>query len=209
MKSKKLLLFAVAAAFVVATVPVAAQRHINETFAFTGETSCLFSTGGFNNDLTPKAGAVWVQSFTDGGTFVFHRDGSATFQSTEVAIAHPSASHAPSASSEAFSGSETYTIAKDGTLTVEGASFNGTFLAGSEAGSGDTITVANPPPLTGRIAVNGTIVLTSEAPTLLDSSGVPIFETLTVKNSSGATVFIFPRICHRTRVLVAEGFVLF
>lgn len=188
MKSKKLLLFAVAAAFAAATLPVAAQLSGN--YAVTGETSCLFSTLGFNANLTPVSGSTtWVNSFSSRGIAHFRSNGTASGQYSLVEITHPP--HPPSADSEDFTLSSIYSFS-DGVLTVQTVSLEGTFTAGPDSGLGYTFTV-NPPPLTGWVAKNGSVVLTS---------GTATVETFTIYNSSGGVVFSSPRICHRTRTEV-------
>jgi hypothetical protein len=188
MKSKKLWLFAVAAVFAVATLPVAAQQpvQLTGTYAVTGEASCLVSTSGFNLNLTPVAGGVvFVESFTSQAIYTFNADGTGTAQSREVEIIY--FPNPPHASSDDASFSFTYGATSDGKLLLQPGTISGIILAGPA--ENHTFTVVDVPALTGWIGGNGSVVLTSVDPNI---------ETLI----SGNTVW--PRICHRTRVLVPQ-----
>ncbi len=80
MKSRKLLLFAVAAVFAVATLPVAAQNQPWGTYAFTGSGSCLDSPSGFTG-LTPVTPATtYAQSDSLNGIYTFKGDGTGTWK---------------------------------------------------------------------------------------------------------------------------------
>jgi hypothetical protein len=203
MKSRKLLLFAIAAVFAVAALSVAARQtyptvaalsdaaeriYLRGNYAVTGETSCLASTLGFNANLTPITGTgseVFVQSSSTQGIDTFKPNGTGTGQAREVGLLYPPGS--ASAFSDDASFSLTYAVASDGTLTLQEVpgSTVGTVLTGSIAGQ--TFTV-DEPPLTGRIGRDGSVVL---------ASADPIVETL--RTSGG---IVRPRICHRTRILV-------
>jgi hypothetical protein len=196
MKSRKFLLFAlrlavVAALASVSTLPLAAQGardQLKGTYSFTGDQSCLVSSLGFNPNLTPTTGSVvTVQSASTQGIFRFKADGTGTAQFKELLIGHPPASLLFASSLEA-SFSFTYTVADDGALTLVPGLVNGTFSTGPFAG----LTVTNnPPPLIGRIARNGAaITLTTTDPTV---------ESSTLGPPANA---VFPRICHRMRVLI-------
>jgi hypothetical protein len=200
MKSKKLLLLAVAAAFAaVATLPVAAQdrdrdwHQLRGTYFTTGENLCLVSPAGFNPNLTPVDGA-YVQSSGVQGILKFDADGEGTGQQfEELMIAHPtpSSGFSPSAGSDEYSFPFTYTVADDGVLTFTAGLVSGTFPTGPFAGLAFSLT---PPPLSGRIARDRTaIALTSTVPTL---------ETVTLMTPAGSIVKEVPRICYRTRVLI-------
>ncbi len=193
MKSKQVWLFAVVAVLAVATLPVAAEQETQPRgkYAELGEASCLNSTLGFNADLTTVAGSgVYSESFSWHGIVHFGSDGTATGQNTTITIVVPP--HPANASSEEFSSSSSYSVAHDGTLTVDATELVGTFLTGADAGLGYSLTVDRPS-LTGRIGRNGTVLLSSAAPTV---------ETVTFLNSSGGIVYSSPRICHRRVVLV-------
>lgn len=195
MKTKKLMLFAfklaVAAAFAaVATLPGAAQdrdrdwHQLRGTYFITGDNACLVSPLGFDPTHLTPSGPSSVQSSSVEGT-VRLADGTGTGQFTELILTHPPASSAGASSSE-YSVSFTYTIADDGTLTVTFTSVSGTVLTGPSAGATFTLI---PPPLSGRVARDGSAILLS--------SIEPTVEHLQIVG--GPTL---PRICHRTRVQI-------
>jgi hypothetical protein len=186
MKSKKLLLFAVAAAFAVATLPAAAQ--LSATYANTGEVSCVTSPSGFSADLIPL-GTVFVGSSAPHGTFTFNaHNKTATANVINVGLNDTVGGEYSGTAVSSF----TYTVASGGVLTlVPVGTVTGTFLTGSNVGGTDS--VVDVPSLTGQIALNGTIVLTTL------TTGV---ETITLRNSSGTVLSTNPRICYRTYVLV-------
>jgi hypothetical protein len=196
MKSKKLLLFAVVAAFAVITLPAAAQLGPWGlpwgTYAFTGSASCLASSG-FDDTLT-ATGSTSVSSFTSTGTFTFNAygwktvTGSGTAKFTNVGY---SIDGSGSGFSQALTLPFTYTVGKDGALTVVPGTLSGTNLTGPNPG--DTFTKVGLASFTGQIALNGSIVLTSS------TTGV---ETYTLFNSSGTEIGSNMEICHRTRTLV-------
>jgi len=199
MKSKKLLLLAVAAAFAAfATLPLAAQdrdrgwHRLKGTYFTTGENLCLVSPAGFTN-LAPVDGA-YVQSSSVQGILKFDADGKGTgLQFEELMIAHPtpSSGFSPSAGSDEYSFPFTYTVADDGVLTFTAGLVSGTFPTGPFTGLTFSLI---PPPLSGRIARDRTaIALTSTVPTL---------ETVTLMTPAGSVIKEVPRICYRTRVLI-------
>jgi hypothetical protein len=195
MKSEKLLLLAfrlvlVAALLAVATSPLTAQGargQLKGTYFFGGEQACLVSSLGFNPNLTPATGSVMsVQSASTQGVYEFSPDGTGVGQFKELVIVHPPASPVFAGSLEA-SFSFTYAVSDDGLLTLVSGLVNGTFITGPLAGVSFT---NNPPPLSGRIARNGSaITLTTAAPTV---------ETATLGPPANRVI---PRICHRMRVL--------
>ena len=195
MKSRKLLLFAVVAALVaVATLPAAGQdpdwdHQLKGTYSSTGQNSCVVSSAGFNLNLTPATGAtVYFQSSSFQGIWKFQADGTVTGQNSELLLTLPPSSFAGAGSDDnSFKG--TYTVADDGVVTLKIGLVTGTFPTGPFTGLTFSVT---PPPLSGRIARDGTaITLTSTVPTL---------ETVTLATPTGPLVV--PRICYRTRVLV-------
>jgi len=196
MKSRRYLLFAfrlaVLATFAsIATLPLAAQGardQLKGTYFFTGEQACLASSLGFNSNLTPVAGSVvTVQSASTQGILKFKTDGTGTAEFEELFIVHPPASPLFAGSQEA-SFSFTYTVADDGVLTLVSGLVNGIFATGPLTGLTFT---NNPPPLSGRIARNGTAIpLTTIDPTVETAQlGPPLSSSL-------------PRICHRARTLI-------
>lgn len=196
MKSKKILLLAlrlaVAAALAsLATHPLAAQgarEQLNGTYFSTGEQACLVSPLGFTSDQVP-VGPASVQSSSVQGTYRFHADGTGTAQFKELLITHPPAPNAGATSTEQ-SFAFTYMLADDGTLTlVVVGSVSGTILTGPPPLKGATFTLTDFPPLSGRVARNGTAITVSNT--------APTVETLMVGP------FKLARICHRMRLLIS------
>jgi hypothetical protein len=199
MRSKKFLLFAVVAAFTIATLPVAAQNptQLTGVYAATGSASCLISmpaspsTPPFYPNLTPTPGAtVYAESLDLHALYTFKADGTGIVEGSEIALTYPPGY--ANASRSQFSGSFTYTVGKNGVLTLDFGTLTGIFGAGPFTGL--TYTVAPYPAASGRIGQNGTLVLASAA---------PIVETLQFTIPlNPPLVIVVPRICHRTRVLV-------
>jgi len=193
MKPKKLLLLAFGLAVAIALASVAAlpaaaedqDRHqLKGTYYITGDNACLVSPLGFDPTHLTPSGPSSVQSSSVQGT-VRLADGTGTGQFTELILTHPPASSAGASSSE-YSVLFNYTIADDGTLTVTFTSLSGTVLTGPSAGATFTLI---PPPLSGRVARDGSAILLS--------SIEPTVEHLQIVG--GPTL---PRICHRTRVQI-------
>ncbi len=190
MKSKKLLLFAVAAVFAVATLPVAAQNQPWGTYAFTASFSCLDSPSGFTglDPVTPAT--TYSESFNAQGTFTFNHDGTGTQEGGATVLDYVPAEYV-GANGATYSAPFTYTVAKHGTLTLVWGTRTGTFVAGEFAGI-LTYTETHLPNSTGQIALNGTVLLTDLSPTV---------ETLAFYYE-GTEVGAVTRICTRTAVLV-------
>jgi hypothetical protein len=192
MRSKKLVLFAVAAAFVVAALPAAAGcRPQTFTLAFTGDASCLTSPANFGPDLN-ALGATSIMSFSSTGTFTFNAPdwrtlaGSGTASFKNVGFDNGGGTGYGYAFSQSVSLPFTYTVGSDGALTITPGTLTITWLTGPSTG---TFTKSGLAPFAGQISWNGTIVLTSS------TTGVE-----TIYNSLG--IAINYQACHRTRTLV-------
>ena len=201
MKSKKLLLFAVA--FAVITLPVAAQNQPWGlpwgTYAFTGDDGCLGSSAFDATTLTATV-PTSISSFSSSGTFTFNASWWKTVTGSGIAnFTNVGYSTNPDGSGNGFSQTVTlpftYTVGKDGALTVVPGTLSAIYLTGPNPGytftkaasqRAGTVGMAS---FTGQIALNGSIVLTSST-TAVE----------TVLNSSGGV--IDQEICHRTRILV-------
>lgn len=192
------------------------QRALHGHYAFTGTGACLYAPGSstsppspgnttpntdsnFDTSLQPiNVSKAFSTSFAVEGIRTFKRDGTGTVIGTEMGIVVPPTPDGttfpkfpPSASSATFSYSFTYTFNNDGSFnTMVTGSVTGTFQAGPR--SGQTFTVSNFPPLLGRASNN------SSALTL--ATLVPTVETITFSNGD-----VWPRICHRSRVLIRMG----
>jgi hypothetical protein len=194
----------------------AAPPSLKGNFAFTGTEACLFAPGssispptagnttpntdsGFNpNTLRPvNSDESFSSSSSVEGVRTFDESGNGKVSATEVGITVPPTpegslvpSFFPSAQSASFSYDFTYTINAKGSFTATAVpgSFTGNIQAGPR--KGQTFTIANFPQLVGN-AANGstTLVLSTLAP--------PTVETVTFSNGD-----VWPRICHRSRVLL-------
>lgn len=202
MKSRVLSLFPVITilltVFVWLSESFAAPPSLKGQYAFTGESSCLISTtvmagtpqtnSGFTADLKAK-GPSFVDSFSVHGVRTFNGDGTGTVVGTSVAITYDNVS--PSASSQDFQFSFTYTMQPDGTFTshVVPGSFLGTIVAGPR--TGQTVTVDD-------FSLNGATSQDGKSITL--ATDTPAVETHSFSNGD-----VQERICHRSRVLVWLG----
>jgi hypothetical protein len=150
--------------------------------------------------LQPVDGKVFSFLNSVQGIRTFNGDGTGTVKGTVVSITVPPTpgpagsgypSFPPNASSNMFSASFTYTVLADGTFTVEvvPGSFLGTFLTGPR--TGQTVTV-DQPPLTGLIG--------KDKKMLTLASVEPTIEINTYSNGD-----VWPRICHRSQVLIKLG----
>jgi hypothetical protein len=187
---------------------------LNGQYAFTGTAACLSAPGssmsppspgnttpntdsGFDTTLQPLNVAKSF-SFSNSveGVRTFKFDGTGTVNATELSITVPPTPgppkapvFPPSASSSTLSYSFTYAFNPDGTFTatVVAGSFMGTVQTGPR--TGQTFTVANFPQLVGRVAQTGA--------SLTLATQVPTVDTVTFSNGD-----VWPRICHRSRVLL-------
>jgi len=190
----------------------ASPKTLKGEYAFTGTASCLFAPGsdpgpgnptpgkalpnsGFNANFQPLVNATaFVTSFSVEGVTVFNNDGTGTFKGTSVSLTErptPGPTGYPSfpasASSNTFEGSFTYVVNSDDSFDTQMAGLlTGTVLAGPRTGQ---TTSVDRPPLTGLISKDGN--------TLTLASVVPAVETVTFSNGD-----VWPRICHRSRVLI-------
>jgi hypothetical protein len=190
----------------------ASPKKLKGEYAFTGTFGCLFAPGsdpgpgnptpgtalpnsGFNAKLQPLVNATAFSTHASSeGVVVFNGDGTGKYTVTNVSLTNrptPGPTGYPSfpasASSNTGSASFTYTINADDTFDVQLAGpHTGTFLAGPRTGQTFSVDVA---PLTGLISKNG------DALTL--ASVTPQVETIAFSDGD-----VWPRICHRSRVLI-------
>jgi hypothetical protein len=195
-----------------AGVNAASPKKLKGEYAFTGSASCLFAPGsdpgstnptpgtalpnsGFNASLQPLVNATaFSSSFSVEGIRTFNADGTGTITGTNVNTTErptPGTTGYPSfpasASSNTFSASFTYVINSDDTFVVtQSGPQTGTFLSGPR--TGQTFSV-NIPPMTGLISKDGN--------TLTLANVTPVVETISFSNGD-----VWPRICHRSRVLI-------
>jgi hypothetical protein len=155
---------------------------------------------GFNANLQPNDAGPTTASFSDSfaaeGIRIFNGDGTGTVKGTSVGItARPTPGPTgfphfpPSAGSEDFSYSFTYTVDGEGgwTSTMVPGSYIAHHLTGPRAGQTDTVDAL--PPSTGMISLDGK--------TLIAAPTTPTIETHTFSNGD-----IRPQICHRSNVFI-------
>lgn len=178
-----------------AAVAAADPPHLKGQYAFTGEAACLVAPSGFGSNLVPNDDKIFSNSYSVLGTRTFNEDGTGMVQGRAVGItipptpSPPGLSFKPDAGSDNFSFSITYFQNPDGsfTTTMVSGSFKGTFLAGPRAGQ--TYSIDSIPPFQ--------IIASNRNSTLITAQLAPTVETVTYSNGD-----IWPRICHRSRVLL-------
>jgi hypothetical protein len=176
--------------------------HLKGSYGFTGTGSCLFSSMGFNSTLQANGGTVFSSLEDVEGIRTFKSDGTGTVKASGVNItfAVPPASFQPSAGSETWTFSFTYTVNSDDSWTTDlvPGSFSGKVLTGPRVGQ--TFTIANFPTFTGLIS-KGEKTLTAAyitpQPPLVERVPPPAVETVTYSNGD-----VLQRICTRSRVLI-------
>jgi len=172
-----------------ATVKVASPSLLKGEFGGTGTDMCLVSSGGFDSSFQPVVGSTTVYSehFASEEILTFDGKGHGTLTGTSMVIIPPPVTgFSPSASSDTFGFSFTYTVYTDSsfTYTMVPGSFSGTALNGTLAGL--TFTIDVEPTISGLIASNGA--------TLTQATLTPTVETLTFP----AISLVEPRICWRS-----------
>ena len=173
--------------------PAAAARDFNALldgeYMLTGFASCITSASGFNAALQalppgPGQPPASVNAFSVQGTRVFHGDGTGIDTGISVFVNIPNQSgFGGGAGSSSFTGTFTYTVEHDLTVTIHQAPFASTSLTGS--GVGTVSQIAGVPDFKGRISEDlRTIIMQHETPAV---------ETIT---TGGVTRY---RICNRER----------
>lgn len=164
-------------------------------FATTGSAVCVQSLAntavtppippaGFNADFSPRPGATNTLMFSINGVRTFNGDGTGSFRARVVS----NTVNGPTNAGD-LAGDFTYSVANDGSVTIDNGPLLLTFVAGPITGQVNSIT--NMPPFTGRVSKDGqTITTASENP------GV---ETVTRVDTGVVTQL---RVCHRSRVSV-------
>jgi hypothetical protein len=170
-------------------IAVAGPHKLKGDYAYTGEVTCLWSTGGFDANFRPISGSLyWISSGSAQGIRTFHRDGTGTVHNTiMVGITHPPGPPSTSAGASEYSYDFTYTIGPDGSISTKVLpnSFKGTVLTGPATGQTFTQT---PFSLSGMVSEDRkTLTLTSEPPP----------EVVTQTSENGSVVY---HICHRWAV---------
>ncbi len=182
--------------------------------SFNVDPNCATETPGPNGcpDLRPTSYAttgnefVFSNSSAVEGIRTFDGNGNGTVKGSEVVLTVPPTPgpasnqnpHFPaSAATVDFQYQFTYTVNGDGSFTADVVPGSFTLKETRGPRSGETGTVANFPRLTGMIGQDGKTltIATLDVPTT-----VAQVETVTFSNGD-----VWPRICHRSRVLVKIG----
>jgi hypothetical protein len=184
-------------------------------YAFTGSATCLFAPGssttpsnptpgvalsnsGFDPQLRPIDGHVFSSSSDVEGIHAFNGDGTGSVRGTSVFVTVPPTPgptyphFVPDAGSVSFSFSFTYTVNNDGTFSTQmvPGTYLETFLTGGRAGQTASVD---------QLA-NATGLIGKDAKTLTLSIIQPQVEVVSYSNGD-----VWPRICHRSRVLAKIG----
>jgi hypothetical protein len=204
----------------------AASPSLNGSYAFTGTLACLTAPGsvpgttplpnptpgvalpnsGFNASLQPIVPeTAFSHSNSILGIRTFNGDGTGTVSASEVSIVpRPTPGPTgfphfpPSADSATINYSFTYSFNADGSFTTSLVpnSFKGTFTSGPRFNP-------NPPPASQTFSVTLPDLIgipSSNSATIVLSTLVPAVEVVTFSNGD-----VWPRICHRSRVLIFMG----
>ncbi len=149
-------------------------------------------------------GQSFSSSFAVEGVRTFNGDGTGTVQGTSVGITvrptpgPPPAIPAfpPSAEADTFQYQFTYTVNNDGSWTSDAVpgTFTGAITSGPRAGQ--TYTLTNFPTVSGLTSKNASTLIAVVDP-LASGAFVPTVETINYQGGDS-----WPRICHRSRVLI-------
>jgi hypothetical protein len=134
-------------------------------------------------------GPTFGDSLVQEGVRTFNGDGTGTVTANSMTITIPAAT--PSAGASSFTSSFKYTTGDDTWAIAGGGTLTGTVTSGSRAGQ--TFTITNTPPATGRISKNKS-VLTYDVIK-------PTVELITYFAGS-VPVATYHRICNRSAVLM-------
>lgn len=179
----------------VTPVKVASPSLLKGEYGATGIDVCLVSSGGFDSSNQPIGGSnVYAEYLPTEGILNFDGKGNGTFTGTAgVVIPPPVTGFSPSASTDDFSLSYTYTVYTNGSFVLQMVpnSFSGTALNGPLQNL--NFTIDQEPAFTGLIGSSDTINITTtfNQPTVVETVTFPAISLVT------------PRICYRQRVMIA------
>ena len=160
-------------------------------YSATGTSSCLSAPGGFNDKFQANVPAGSFRSSTSSEeVWIFNGAGSVEVTGTGVGTSGvasaPSNPSTPGASGTTNSGTRKYTVGPGHVVTVTATNAKGANFAGTRAGQ---TLVVDKYVLQGHVSRDGaTVTLATPAPAV---------ETITLSNGDS-----FPRICHRSVVLL-------
>jgi len=168
-------------------------ERLKGNFAFSGTAVCVVSSAiitptsytpppGFNADLVPL-GPTFVRTFSTLGVRTFNGDGTGSLTARSVFLGNPGFANAQDVSAPF-----TYSVAADGTVTIDQGPNISVTVAGPNVGTQSS--VSNVPTLVGR--------LSSDRNSLTSATFNPGVETVT-QLVPGPELVTSVRICHRAR----------
>ena len=186
--------FSSALVMVLAASSAMAESHrLKGDFAFSGSAVCVISAAiitptsytpppGFNADLVPL-GPTFVRTFSTLGVRTFNGDGTGSLTARSVFLGNPGFANAQDVTAPF-----TYSVAADGTVTIDQGPSISVTVAGPNVGTQSS--VSNVPTLVGR--------LSSDRNSLTSATFNPGVETVT-QLVPGPELVTSVRICHRAR----------
>ena len=168
-------------------------HRLKGNFAFSGSGVCVSSPAiitptsytpppGFNTGLVPL-GPTFVRTFSTLGVRTFNGDGTGSFRARSVFLGNPGFANAQDVTAPF-----TYSVAADGTVTIDQGPNISVTVAGPNVGTQSS--VSNVPTLVGR--------LSSDRNSLTLATFNPGVETVT-QLVPGPELVTSVRICHRAR----------
>jgi len=196
MRTFKSVVFSSALVMVLAASSAMAEsrtHRLKGDFAFSGSSVCVISAAiitpasytpppGFNADLVPL-GPTFVRTFSTLGVRTFNGDGTGSFRARSVFLGNPGFANAQDVTAPF-----TYSVAADGTVTIDQGPNNSVTVAGPNVGTQSS--VSNIPTLVGR--------LSSDNNSLVSATFNPGVEVVT-QVSPAPELVTSVRICHRAR----------
>ena len=194
MQTFKSVVFSSALVVGLAASSAMAESHtLKGDFAFSGSAVCVISAAiitptsytpppGFNADLVPL-GPTFVRTFSTLGVRTFNGDGTGSLTARSVFLGNPGFANAQDVTAPF-----TYSVAADGTVTIDQGPSISVTVAGPNVGMQSS--VSNVPTLVGR--------LSSDRNSLTSATFNPGVETVT-QLVPGPELVTSVRICHRAR----------
>jgi hypothetical protein len=171
------------------------HHAIRGQYAVTGGNTCLISPSGFNANLQPNAGWGIIQTSSREGDFRFELNGtgSAEVTSRNVVLPYqvpPAIPNPLAGGTQEITFDFTYTLKKDGTITiiVGPGPFTSNQITGPDAGVTFYIT---------GVSMDG--VITPDGKTITLNAGAPDVYTITRSDNPN---IMMKSICHSSSVLI-------
>ena len=200
---KKLVVFVMVftiVVFIVSTKMVNAKdamKTIEGTYAITGQTTCLASGSGFNDDMTPKLPGWMIQTINVLGTFTFNPDGTGECHRYMNALTFNTGDNVNSRANITVSVCDfpfTYFFNLDGTFTI----------TNSEPVTGTSLLPVPGPDQARTYEINkvGFIGVFSKDTKSIILSAEPIVSTIHQYKEDGSQISSVDRICIHSYVLL-------